>query len=71
MYTFDAPEMRKNLSTSLRITCIYRSFFISYSSGNLKNPICPPFGPTRPRCMHYGTQQWTFDFDAMFLTMPP
>ena len=74
-HTFDAPEMRKNLQTSLGIACIHR-FFISSSSGNLKNPICPPFGPTRPLCVHNGTQQWTVDSGRltstpMFLTMPP
>ena len=66
--TFDAPDMQTNL-TSLRIACIHR-FFISSSSGNLKNPICSPFGPTRPLCVHNSAQQWTFYFDAMFLMMP-
>ena len=58
-HTFDALEMRKN------------RFFISSLSGNLKNPICSPFGPTRPLCVHNGTQQFMFDFDAMLLVMPP
>ena len=48
-HTFWCPEMRKNLPTSLRMACIHR-FFISSSSGNLKNPIYSAFGPTRPLC---------------------
>ena len=67
-HTFDGPEMQKNLPTSLRIAYIH-CFFISSSSGNLKNPIWSPFGRTRPLCVHNGAQQWMFDFDAMFLTI--
>ena len=37
-------EMRKNLPKSLHMACIHR-FFISSSSGNLKNPTYFPFVP--------------------------
>ena len=55
---FDTLEMQKNLPISLRMACIHR-FFISSSSGNLKNPIYSPFGPTRP-----------LSSTPMFLAMP-
>ena len=52
-------EWKKKLPTSLRMACVHR-FFISSSSGNLKNSIYSPFGPTR-----------SLSLTPMFLAMPP
>ena len=58
-HTFGCNGENKNLPTSLRMACIHH-FFSSSLSGNLKNPIYSPFGPTRP-----------LSLTPMFLAMPP